>query len=79
MLLPFLAWTQEGKQNASTTIEQIINEQGIEEAQKKFREILTDTAQYLIIEDEFNTLGYGRARQRKFDEAIAVFKMNVQA
>ena len=43
MLFPILVLSQEGKQNTSTTIEQIINEQGIEEAQKKFDEILART------------------------------------
>ena len=79
MLFPILVLSQEGKQNASTTIEQIINEQGIEEAQKKFEEILSDTSQYLIFESELNLLGYTFARQRQFEEAIAVFRMNVEA
>ena len=50
MLFPILVFSQDGKQNASTTIEQIINEQGIEEAQKKFEEILSDTSQFSILE-----------------------------
>ena len=79
MLLPILVLAQDGKQNASVTIEQIINEQGIEEAQMKFEEILSDTNQFLVLEHELNLLGYTFARQRKFEEAIAVFKMNVEA
>jgi len=79
MLLPILVLSQDGKQNASVTIEQIINEQGIEEAQMKFEEILSDSNQFLILENELNLLGYTFARQRKFEEAIAVFRMNVEA
>jgi len=79
VLFPILVLSQEGKPNASTTIEQIINEQGIEEAQQKFDEILFDTSKYIFLENEFNILGYGFARERKFDEAIAVLGMNVKA
>jgi len=79
MLIPFLAFSQESKPNASKLIEEIINEQGIEEAQKKFAGILSDTSQFVLIESEFNTLGYSLIRQRKFDESIAVLQMNVKA
>ena len=79
MLLPVPVLSQESKQNATTAIEQIINEQGIEEALKKFEEILSDTSHYLILENELNILGYTFARQRKFEEATAVLKMNVKA
>ena len=79
MLFPILVLSQDGKQNASTTIEQIINDQGIEGAQKKFAKILADSAGYIILENEFNLLGYTLARERKFEEAIAVFRMNVKA
>jgi len=79
MLLPLVVFSQEGKPNASALIEEIINEQGIEEAQKKFDEILADTSQYILLENEFNELGYSLSRQRKSDESIAVLKMNVNA
>lgn len=79
MLLPMLVWSQEGKLNASVLIEEIINEQGIEEAQKKFEEILADTSQFILIEGEFNVLGYSLIRQRRSQESIAVLKMNVKA
>ena len=78
MLLPILALSQEGKPNASILIEEIIDEHGIEKAQKKFQEIQSDTSQFILIESEFNTLGYSYVRQRKFEEAIAVLKMNIQ-
>jgi len=64
MLFPVLVFSQEGKVNASTTIELIINEQGIEEARKKFEEILSDTSNYVLLENEFNILGYGLAREQ---------------
>lgn len=56
MLFPILVLSQDGKQNASIIIEQIINEQSNEEAQKKFEEILSDTSQFILLENEFNAL-----------------------
>jgi len=79
MLLPIMALSQEDRQNAATVIEQIINEQGVEETQKKFEQILGDTIHYLLLENELNLLAYTLARQRKLEEAIAVFKMNILA
>jgi len=79
MLFPFLGFSQEDKQNASTLIEEIINEQGVEEAQNKFEEILSDSCQFILVESEFNALGYSYIRQRKSEEAVAVLKMNARA
>ena len=79
LLLPALALSQESKLNASVLIKEIMDKQGIEEAQKKFEEILADSSQYLLIESELNVLGYQYGRQRKNDEALAVLQMNVQA
>ncbi len=56
MLFPVLVLSQEVKPNAAILIEEIINDIGIEEAQKKFQEILADTSQFILLEDEFNTL-----------------------
>jgi hypothetical protein len=79
MLMPLLTFSQEHKQNASKIIEEIINEQGIEDAQKKFAVILADTNQFALRESEFNKLGYRLLRERKYEEALAVFQMNVKA
>lgn len=81
LLLSFClgALGQETKQNASKLIDEIINDLGIEEAQKKFKEILSDTSQYILIESEFNRLGYAYLYQGKSEEAVAVLKMNVKA
>jgi hypothetical protein len=79
MLFPVLVLSQEVKPNAAILIEEIINDIGIEEAQKKFQEILADTSQFILLEDEFNTLGYSWIRQGMHNESIAVLKMNVKA
>ena len=79
VFLPVMVSAQNSKLNASNLIEEIISDLGIEEAQKKFEEILADSSQFILLENEFNALGYSLLRQRKYDEAIAVLKMNVQA
>jgi len=50
MLFPVLLLSQEVKPNAAILMEEIINDIGIEEAQKKFEEILSDTSQFSILE-----------------------------
>jgi hypothetical protein len=49
------------------------------EAQKKFEEILADSSPYILLEKDFNSLGYSLVRQRKYEEAIAVLRMNIEA
>lgn len=79
ILISIGLFSQDGRENAAKLIELSIQEKGIAEAQKAFEEILSDTSQYIFLESEINALGYQLARQRKLDEAIAVFKMNIQA
>ncbi|TFH25232.1 MAG: tetratricopeptide repeat protein, partial [Bacteroidia bacterium] len=79
ILISTVIFSQDSKPNAALILEKILNEQSIEEAQQTFEKILTDSTQYVLLENELNALGYQLTRQRKFDEAIAVFKMNVQA
>jgi hypothetical protein len=71
--------SQDGRENAADLIARTLDDQGIEEAQKAFEMIISDTTRYVFLENDLNALGYQLARQRKFDEAIAVFKMNVRA
>lgn len=78
-LVACAAYAQEGREHASIFIEKIIDDQGIKEAEKAFEKMLADSTQYVLLENEMNALGYQLARQRKFDQALAVFKMNVRA
>ena len=73
-----LGFPQESKQNAAALIDKIMNENGIDDAQKKFDEILSHKDNFIINENEFNALGYRYAYQDKMSEAIAVLKMNVK-
>ncbi len=72
-------FSQEGRQNAASVLELTLSEQGLDEALKTFERIISDTSQYILNENELNALGYQLARERKFDESLAVFRMNVQA
>lgn len=66
-------------ESAATIIGEVIEEKGIDEAVKKFREIRSeDNSDYLFDETQFNALGYRLMGQRKLKEAIEVFKMNVE-
>ncbi|MFC2119239.1 hypothetical protein ACFLTI_08690 [Bacteroidota bacterium] len=74
-----LIYSQENKQNAAAIIEKIINENDVDEAQQKFKQILSARNDYIINENEFNSLGYRYAQQEKYNEAITVLKMNIKA
>lgn len=76
---PIPVLSQDDRQNAAEIIEQTLNEDGIEAAQNRFESILADSSQYHILEAEFNALGYKFIRERKLQEAISVFEMNVKA
>ena len=78
-LISNLVYSQGSKENAAILIGKILDDQGIEEAQKTFEKMVSDTTRYVLLEEEMNVLGYQLARQRKFEEALAVFKMNVRA
>ena len=72
-------FSQDSKENVAKLLEKTIQDQGISEAQVIFEMVLSDTTKYILLESELNVLGYQLARERKLNEAIAVFKMNVQA
>jgi hypothetical protein len=79
ILISNVIFSQENRQNAAILLEETINEQGIDEAQNTFDKIFSDTTQYILLENELNALGYQLARERKLNEAIAVFHMNIRA
>lgn len=59
-------------------IRETIESSGIKAANKKFKEI-SGKDDYLNSEMDMNMLGYEYLRLEKYDEAIAVFQMNVEA
>jgi predicted alpha/beta superfamily hydrolase/TolA-binding protein len=66
-------------ESAAFCIEQEINKNGIEAGLAKYKKIKTDPANKLYFdENEFNAIGYRLMGRGKIDEAIEVFKLNVE-
>lgn len=59
-------------------IMETLESSGIDAANRKFKEI-SGKDEYLNSEMDMNILGYDYLKAEKYDEAIAVFKMNVEA
>ncbi|MGE5437212.1 MAG: serine hydrolase [Syntrophothermus sp.] len=65
------------KAPVSIHIGDVINEKGIDEGIKEYKRIQAEEPdKYIIRETELNELGYYYLTNKKFDEAIAVFKLN---
>lgn len=60
-------------------ISQIISEEGVESALNQFPELNKDKESFTLSETEMNLLGYEYLGSNKIAEAIAVFKMNIDA
>ncbi|MEI6059787.1 MAG: tetratricopeptide repeat protein [Bacteroidota bacterium] len=67
------------KTSVADEIRKTMNSSGIETANAKLKEMKSNTADYNLSEDEMNALGYEYLMSKKVTEAIAVFKMNVDA
>jgi hypothetical protein len=69
--------TKPKKQSGARLIESIIIHSGIDSARLKFQEIKADTINYSLTQREFNAAGYRLIDFGKLDEAVVVFKMNI--
>ena len=67
------------KASVADEIRESLTNSGVEAANKKFVEMKNNPAAYNLDENEMNNLGYEFLMAKKNDEAIAVFKMNVEA
>ncbi len=68
------------KMSIVPTLEKTIKENGIAAAVAQYRELKTkESATHDFGERELNTLGYVLMRTRKLNEAVAIFKLNVEA
>lgn len=64
---------------AACLVEKIIKESGVEEAIQKYKEIKAEKAdEYVLHERGLNAVGYNLLRSDKIEEAIEVFKFNVE-
>jgi glyoxylase-like metal-dependent hydrolase (beta-lactamase superfamily II) len=67
-------------ESAAQAMEQIIDEAGIEEAVKRYHAMKAEKdAKYYFGENDFNALGYRLMGRGRIDEAIEVFKLNIDA
>ena len=59
-------------------LNQTIEKEGVEEAISQFNKLKSDKESYSYNERELNLLGYSYLRANKIEEAIAIFKLNIQ-
>jgi glyoxylase-like metal-dependent hydrolase (beta-lactamase superfamily II) len=73
-------WTDvTGAESASAALASMIEERGLKDAMAAFKaERAKGTDRYYFLEDGFNSLGYGYLNEEKYDEAIAIFKLNME-
>ncbi len=67
------------KTSVAETVKETIKQSGIEAGNKKFKELRANNTGYYLSEEEMNALGYEYLGLKKVAEAIAIFKMNVEA
>ncbi|MEW6195366.1 MAG: serine hydrolase [Bacteroidota bacterium] len=65
------------KRSLAEYIYKIINDDGIEEAEKIFAELKDDNKNFSLSENDMNNLGYELLNKNMIDEALSVFRMNV--
>jgi len=67
------------QQSAAKKLYKTFTEKGMEEANKEFNVNKENKTDYFVSESEMNNLGYYLLGQDKVNEAIEVFKLNVEA
>ncbi len=67
------------KTSVVEVVRETIQKAGIDAGYAKFKEIRANMADYYLSEEEMNALGYEYLISKKVKEAVAVFKMNVEA
>ena len=68
-----------GAKSASNALSGMIEKKGLEEAMAEFKKYCSSkSTKYYYLEGDFNRLGYRYMNQKKYPEAIAVFKLNVK-
>lgn len=67
-------------ESAASLVEDTLNESGIEAAKQKFHELRSKGSDTVFFgENEFNALGYRLMGSGRIEEAIEIFKLNVEA
>lgn len=68
---------EQPKKSGTILLSKLIEEKGIDKATEEFKNIKTD-GEYSVRESEINLLGYFLMGKGKLNEAIGVFKLNVE-
>lgn len=66
------------KRSLAIELSNMIKEKGIDDAIAEFNKLKDNKDEYRVAEREINQLGYLILQQKKFPEAIKVFKLNVE-
>ncbi len=78
--LPNIKRAFDHRVSIAETLSATIASNGIDQAAKQYHDLkAAGTAIYNFDEDELNTLGYQLIRTKKFEEAIRIFQLNVEA
>jgi len=70
-------WSQLAE-SAARLVREALTAGGADAGTKKFEELKADKGRYFFNERQFNMAGYGLLNSGRVDEAIAIFKMNVE-
>ena len=65
-------------QSLTEHLADVIKEEGIKTAVDQFKQMKEEKDAFILRENEMNQLGYSLMSENKLDEAIAVFKLNVE-
>ncbi|HUU38846.1 MAG TPA: ankyrin repeat domain-containing protein [Candidatus Desulfaltia sp.] len=65
-------------ESAARLVQDAILAEGTESGMKKFAEIKTQKGRYFVNERQFNSVGYRFLTMGRTDDAVAIFKMNVE-
>lgn len=64
-------------QSLAEHLASVINEVGIKSAVAQFKQMKEEKDAFVLKENEMNQLGYSLMNENKLDEAVAIFKLNV--
>ena len=65
-------------ESAARLVQDALRAGGTDAGTKKFEELKADKGRYFFNERQFNSAGYGLLNSGRVDEAVALFKMNVE-
>jgi len=78
--LPSIRQAYDSRKSIAATLSTTIVSSGVDEAARLYRDLkVLASAKYNFDENELNTLGYQLIKAKKFNEAISILQLNVEA